>query len=272
MAMGSGCPGGDLHPSRAWWTGLGLGFSEALCLARGLFPLLGGPFLGLPLCVPALSAYPVLLGTRLTARLVRDEGSPACDTEPEGLGLLPFSLGRGGVCFPCAPASARTRAGSALWLRPRQVWAPPGALASLLIGWRWLIFLLDLSLFGVRMTKVLSKMRSLEPPGWAGETLPVHLGAKGPCRSIPAWAGEPNTSCFGDTPSRVYPHVGGGTPSGTHIQRGRHGLSPHGRGNPGSWSVSGVTGLSIPAWAGEPRLRMVGCCSSASKQAPTSAR
>ena len=44
MAMGSGCPGGDLHPSRAWWTGLGLGFSEALCLARGLFPLLGGPF------------------------------------------------------------------------------------------------------------------------------------------------------------------------------------------------------------------------------------
>ena len=30
-------------------------------------------------------------------------------------------------------------------------------------------FLLDLGLFGVRMTKVLSKMRSLEPPGWAGE-------------------------------------------------------------------------------------------------------
>ena len=30
-------------------------------------------------------------------------------------------------------------------------------------------FLLDLSLFGVRMTKVLSKMRSLEPPGCAGQ-------------------------------------------------------------------------------------------------------
>ena len=86
MAMGSGCPGGDLHPSRAWWTGLGLGFSEALCLARGLFPLLGGPFLGLPLCVPALSAYPVLLGTRLTARLVRDRGVGAISAESKGFG------------------------------------------------------------------------------------------------------------------------------------------------------------------------------------------
>ena len=30
-------------------------------------------------------------------------------------------------------------------------------------------FLLDLGLFGVRMTKVLSKMRSLEPPGWTDD-------------------------------------------------------------------------------------------------------
>ena len=73
--------------------------SEDLGLARGLFPLLGGSFLGLPLCVPALSAYPVLLGTRLTARLVRDMGSPACDTEPEGLGLLAFSLGVAAFVF-----------------------------------------------------------------------------------------------------------------------------------------------------------------------------
>ena len=35
MAMGSGCPGGDLHPSRTWRTGLGLGLSEERCLARG---------------------------------------------------------------------------------------------------------------------------------------------------------------------------------------------------------------------------------------------
>ena len=55
--------------------------------------MLGGPFLGLPLCVPALLAYPVLLGTYLAPGLVRDGGSPACDTEPEGLGLLPFRLG-----------------------------------------------------------------------------------------------------------------------------------------------------------------------------------
>ena len=136
MAIGSGCPGGDLHPSRAWWTGLGLGFSEALCLARGLFPLLGGPFLGLPLCVPELSAYPVFIGTRLTARLVWNGGEPRMRHRARGTWPPAVSLGRGGVCFPCASASARTRAGSALWLRLRQVWAPPGALASILFGWR----------------------------------------------------------------------------------------------------------------------------------------
>ena len=61
--------------------------SEDLGLAGGLFPLLVGSLPGLP------AVLPVLLGTRLTAGLVRDGGSAASDTEPEGLGLLPFRLG-----------------------------------------------------------------------------------------------------------------------------------------------------------------------------------
>ena len=49
--------------------------------------------------VAAPAGHPVLLGTRLTACLVRDGGSPACDTEPEGLGLLPFRLGVAELLF-----------------------------------------------------------------------------------------------------------------------------------------------------------------------------
>ena len=61
--------------------------SEDLGLAGGLFPLLPGFLPGLPVVLP------VLFGTYLASGLVRDGGSPACDTEPEGLGLLAFSLG-----------------------------------------------------------------------------------------------------------------------------------------------------------------------------------
>ena len=43
--------------------------------------------------LPVWGVLPVLLGTYLAPGLVRDGGSPACDTEPEGLGLLPFRLG-----------------------------------------------------------------------------------------------------------------------------------------------------------------------------------
>ena len=101
--------------------------SEDLGLAGGLLPLLIGSLPGLP------AVLPVLLGTYLTPGLVRDGGSPACDTEPEGLGLLVFSLGVAAFVFLAlrsGPSSARTRAGSAPWLRPRQVWAPPVALVS----------------------------------------------------------------------------------------------------------------------------------------------
>ena len=43
--------------------------------------------------VAAPAGHPVFFGAGGPAGLVRDGGSPACDTEPEGLGLLPFRLG-----------------------------------------------------------------------------------------------------------------------------------------------------------------------------------
>ena len=43
--------------------------------------------------VAAPAGHPVFFGAGGAAGLVRDGGSPACDTEPEGLGLLPFRLG-----------------------------------------------------------------------------------------------------------------------------------------------------------------------------------
>ena len=62
-------------------------FSEYPGLSGWQLPLLLGSLPGLP------AVLPVLLGTCLTAGLVRDGGSAASDTEPEGLGLLAFSLG-----------------------------------------------------------------------------------------------------------------------------------------------------------------------------------
>ena len=56
--------------------------------------------------------------------------------------------------------------------------------------------------------------------------------ARGPRRSIPAWAGEPSSQGQKDSPWWVYPRVGGGT--------GSEDVKP--------WEYMGL----IPAWAGEP--------------------
>ena len=115
----------------------------------------------------------MLLGTCLTAGLVRDGGSPACDTEPEGLGLLPFRLGDLAVQFfallPLLVLVSVLLSGFDLG----RCGLHPGFGSTRGFGFLtfWLAladFLLDLGLFGVRTTKVLSKMRSLEPPACAG--------------------------------------------------------------------------------------------------------
>ena len=70
--------------------------------------------------------------------------------------------------------------------------------------------------------------------------------------SIPAWAGEPKS--VGQFPSfkTVYPRVGGGTFSRALFFSLFMGLSPRGRGNPGSRMLRETLSRSIPAWAGEP--------------------
>ena len=76
-------------------------------------------------------------------------------------------------------------------------------------------------------------------------------------RSIPAWAGEPTGSRQSRCPFPVYPRVGGGTSTMDGSLLAATGLSPRGRGNPGSQRQRSAACGSIPAWAGEPLPWMV---------------
>ena len=77
--------------------------------------------------------------------------------------------------------------------------------------------------------------------------IPLH-----PFRSIPAWAGEPQTNPMKATLRAVYPRVGGGTEVYYIAALGLEGLSPRGRGNRRWWPAETACRRSIPAWAGEP--------------------
>ena len=72
-------------------------------------------------------------------------------------------------------------------------------------------------------------------------------------RSIPAWAGEPDSLAWLHCSFEVYPRVGGGTASDMRPCPCSVGLSPRGRGNPVRGVVVHLLRGSIPAWAGEPR-------------------
>ena len=74
-------------------------------------------------------------------------------------------------------------------------------------------------------------------------------------RSIPACAGEPRLVHQRIAPSGVYPRVCGGTASLTRGPIPFGGLSPRVRGNHGYGGQPSLSGRSIPACAGEPRLR-----------------
>ena len=87
---------------------------------------------------------------------------------------------------------------------------------------------------------------------------PHHLARwKDGVRSIPAYAGEPGNGNHADTPRKVYPRVCGGT-AGIGGGPGKPGgLSPRMRGNqPGPHNGAGGD-RSIPAYAGEPPLRII---------------
>ena len=75
-------------------------------------------------------------------------------------------------------------------------------------------------------------------------------------RSIPACAGEPRICIQFQRLHRVYPRLCGGTAPQHPIDRGDDGLSPPVRGNRCRRPKSGWRLWSIPACAGEPRLKM----------------
>ena len=70
--------------------------------------------------------------------------------------------------------------------------------------------------------------------------------------SIPAWAGQPSANCYLMSLLKVYPRVGGATPSNSDVTQQKNGLSPRGRGNPGRAQARPCSSRSIPAWAGQP--------------------
>ena len=83
----------------------------------------------------------------------------------------------------------------------------------------------------------------------------VQHGRDGLVGSIPAWAGEPAQNGSRAGSHAVYPRVGGGTGQRLAEAHKYVGLSPRGRGNL-LVVVEGPFGVgSIPAWAGEPKLR-----------------
>ena len=84
---------------------------------------------------------------------------------------------------------------------------------------------------------------------------PAHPGGGGRQGSIPACAGEPTTAAPATIRATVYPRVCGGTREPGRDRGARAGLSPRVRGNrPGGGGFCRPRG-SIPACAGEPRVR-----------------
>ena len=71
-------------------------------------------------------------------------------------------------------------------------------------------------------------------------------------RSIPAWAGEPDTHRPSSQPRKVHPRVGGGAGGAGSADLRGEGPSPRGRGSPSLAFMPTRQAGSIPAWAGEP--------------------
>ena len=83
----------------------------------------------------------------------------------------------------------------------------------------------------------------------------VGVWARRSQRSIPACAGEPTSTPRGTSTARVYPRVCGGTPRRRRCRRQWPGLSPRVRGNRFLGAAARQGPGSIPACAGEPRVR-----------------
>ena len=75
-------------------------------------------------------------------------------------------------------------------------------------------------------------------------------------RSIPAWAGETSQRLAIVRACEVYPRVGGGNPTIGLACASVAGLSPRGRGKRIYPSLVSVFARSIPAWAGETKVKL----------------
>ncbi len=92
-------------------------------------------------------------------------------------------------------------------------------------------------------------------PAWAGETYGPGRSAYSRGGSIPAWAGETSQRENRATRTPVYPRVGGGNLVSRRGCDRIAGLSPRGRGKPILVLYRAKQIRSIPAWAGETRLK-----------------
>ena len=100
-----------------------------------------------------------------------------------------------------------------------------------------------------------SDMPGLSPRGRG--KLALGPNARRECRSIPAWAGETAPTIIRSISVRVYPRVGGGNALLRSHSLVEIGLSPRGRGKLRRRIGNPAPAGSIPAWAGETRLRLV---------------
>ena len=89
-------------------------------------------------------------------------------------------------------------------------------------------------------------------PRVRGNRIAAAAGGEDGDRSIPACAGEPDTSTSGFQTARVYPRVCGGTADVVRGCDAGEGLSPRVRGNPYRHPPPHIRHRSIPACAGEP--------------------
>ena len=71
-------------------------------------------------------------------------------------------------------------------------------------------------------------------------------------RTIPAWAGKPNSISLSRCDTGDHPRVGGETRCARILATVSRGPSPRGRGNPRVEARMGGPSGTIPAWAGKP--------------------
>ena len=196
----------------------------------GSIPACAGEPYEARLTINQIGVYPRVCGGTLAQAeaAVRDVGlSPRVRGNP-GLGAI-YRPVRGSIpaCAGEPPRRRRWRSSSRVYPR-----VCGGTIPSLPVPSTW--------------TGLSPRVRGNRRPGH------LHPRQRG---SIPACAGEPRTRTCAASPRWVYPRVCGGTASPDRDFEAAEGLSPRVRGNRRDDDEGRARRGSIPACAGEPRLR-----------------